>query len=98
MEQLEEEAAELTAQLAELQSLATIGSTGISRWRSNYIDITNINKAIPTYSSSSSWSQTDSSQIKRERIASLKRQITQARSLAALGEARLNKWRSRAFY
>ncbi len=98
LEQLEEEAAELTAQLAELQSLATIGSTGISRWRSNYIDITNINKAIPTYSSSSSWSQTDSSQIKRERIASLKRQITQARSLAALGEARLNKWRSRVFY
>ena len=97
-EHLEEEIAKLEAQLARLQSLSSIGSAGTSRWQNYYIDITNLNESTSSYSSSPSWTQTDSSQIKRERIASLKRQITQARSLAALGEARLNKWRSRAFY
>ena len=57
-----------------------------------------INKSTSSYSSSPSWSQTDSSQGKKEHIAALKQQIAQASSLAALGEARLNKWRSRAFY
>ena len=98
LEQLEEEITELEAQLARLQSLSSIGSAGISKWQTYYIDITNINKSTSSYSGSLPWNQTDSSQEKKEQIVVLKQQIAQASSLAALGEARLNKWRSRAFY
>ena len=87
--QPDQEIAELEAKLAELQSLATIGSAGINRWRSSYVDITNANVAT---------SSNSSSQNKQEYIAALKEQIAQASSLATLGEARLNKWRSRVFY
>ncbi len=97
-EQLEQEIAELEAQLARLQSLSSIGSAGINRWQNYYIDVTSINESTSSYSSSLSWNQTDSSQGKKEHIAALKQQIAQASSLAALGEARLNKWRSRTFY
>ena len=97
-EPLEEEIAELEAQLARLQSLSSIGSAGIGRWQDYYIDITNINKSTSSsYSGSLSWSYTDSSQGKKEHIMFLKQQIAQTNSLAALGEARLNKWRSRFF-
>lgn len=88
-EQLDQEIAELEAQLKELQSLSSIGAAGINKWQSSYIDITNVNVSTPSYSSSHS---------KKEQIAALKQQIVQVRSLAALGEARLNKWRSRVFY
>ncbi len=94
-EQLEEEIAELEAQLAELRSFATIGEAGVNKWQSYY---TEIDDTPPSSSSSPSWIQADSSQSKQERIAALKQQIAQARSLASLGEARLNKWRSRVFF
>ncbi|MEM9275870.1 MAG: phycobilisome rod-core linker polypeptide [Cyanobacteria bacterium P01_F01_bin.143] len=93
VEQLDKEIAELEAQLARLQSLSSIGSAGISKWQNSYIDITNMSSS--SYRVPLSWSQTDSSQRKKEHIAALKQQIAQASSLAALGEARLNKWRSR---
>lgn len=89
----DQEIADLEAQLAELRSFATIGAAGVSKWQSNYIDI---NDTPGSFSRSSSWS--NNSQTKQERIASLKQEIAQARSLAALGETRLNKWRSRIFY
>ena len=88
--QPDEEIAELEAKLVELQSLATIGAAGINRWRSSYVDINNANVATSSNKSST--------QNKQEYITALKQQIAQASSLAALGEARLNKWRSRAFY
>ncbi len=94
-EQLEQEIAALETQLAEIQSLATIGSAGVSKWQSYYI---NINDVKPQASSSfSSQIQVNSSQTKGERIANLKQEIAQARSLASLGEIRLNKWRNRSF-
>ena len=92
-EQLEQEIADLEAQLASLRSFATIGEAGVSKWQSYYTDI---NYTAPP-SSFPSWIQADSSQTKQERIAALKQQIAQARSLASLGEARLNKWRGRVF-
>ena len=94
-EALEKEIADLEAQLAELRSFATIGAAGVSKWQSSYIDI---NDASASSGSFSSWGQTNNSPTKQERIASLKQEIAQARSLAALGETRLNKWRSRVFF
>ena len=91
---LDGEIADLEAQLAELQSFATIGASGFSKWQSNYIDI---NDTPASSGSFSSWSQSNNSQTKQERIASLKQQIAQAKSLASLGEIRLNKWRSKVF-
>ena len=94
-EQLEREIADLEAQLAELQSFATIGAAGVSKWQSYYTDIS---ETTPSSSRSPSWSQATSSQSPKERIAALKQKIAQAKSLASLGEARLNKWRSRVFF
>lgn len=90
-EELDQEIAELEAQLAKLQSFATIGAAGVNRWQSNYTDI---NSTTSSFTSSPAW-QVSRSQTKEERITSLKEQIAQAKSLASLGEARLNKWRSR---
>ncbi len=92
---LEQEIADLEAQLAKLKSFATIGSAGVSKWQSYYTDI---NYTTPSSSTSSSWNQVDSSQTKQERIAALKQEIAQAKSLASIGEARLNKWRSKVFF
>lgn len=83
---LEANITELEAELAVLRSSASVGSAGINKWQSYYVDIDNT-------SSFSSKSLTQ-----QERLESLKQQIAQAKSLAALGEARLNKWRSRVFY
>ena len=94
-DELEREIADLEAQLRELQSVATIGSVGVNKWQSYY---TNISDTPSSSISTSSWSQTDSSQSQQKRIASLKQQIAQAKSLASVGEARLNKWRSRVFF
>ena len=99
----EREIAQLEAQLAELQSLATIGAAGVSKWQSYYIEL-----AEPTTSplSSPAGSQTrDSSPsllqrnlAQKQRLAALQQQIAQERSLASIGSARLNKWRSRFFF
>ncbi len=94
-EQLEREIADLEAQLAELQSFANIGAAGVSRWQSYYTDIS---ETTPSASRSPSWSQATSSPSPKERIAVLKQKIAQAKSLASLGEARLNKWRSKVFF
>ena len=95
-DQLEREIADLEAQLAELRSFATIGAAGVSKWQSYYTDINNTD--TDPFSRSSSLNQANSSQTKQERIAALKQQIAQARGLASLGEARLNKWRGRVFF
>jgi len=83
---LETEITELETQLAELRSFATIGAAGDSKWQSYYIDI----KDTSTSSRSS--------QSQQERVETLKQEIAQARSLASLGEIRLNKWRDRLFF
>lgn len=94
-ESLEKEIAELEAELAELRSFATIGAAGVSKWQSYYTDINDTNSSS---GSSASWNQTNSSQTQQERVEALKQERDQARSLASLGEARLNKWRSRVFF
>ncbi|MDJ0650879.1 MAG: phycobilisome rod-core linker polypeptide [Xenococcaceae cyanobacterium MO_188.B19] len=93
--QLEQEIADLEAQLAQLQSFGTIGAAGISKWQPYYTDI---NETPSSSSTSPSWAQAKSSKSPQERITALKQQIAQAKSLASLGEARLNKWRNRVFF
>ncbi|ELS02792.1 Phycobilisome Linker polypeptide [Xenococcus sp. PCC 7305] len=95
--QLDSEIAKLETQLAELQSLASIGSAGISQWQSYYIDITDVKSTNSSYDSLNFRNRTNSSQDKQKQIAALKQQVAQAQSLAALGKARLNKWRDRVF-
>lgn len=93
-EKLDQQIADLKAQLAELRSFATIGAAGSSKWQSKYIDL----QETSSYSSSSSWNAVNSFQAKQEDIATLKQELAQAKSLASLGEARLNKWRSRVYF
>lgn len=94
-DELEREIADLEAQLSELQSAATIGSAGVSKWQSYYSDIS---QTPSVFKDNSSWGQTNNYPTKQERITALKQQVAQAKSLASLGEARLNKWRSRVFF
>ena len=100
--------ASLEQELKELQSFATIGSAGLSKWQSYLTNVDEQNDSGASFSTQSpinrTWIQPGSyealqqrSQDQQEKIASLQQQIAQSRSLASIGEARLNKWRSRVF-
>ena len=100
--------ASLEQELKELQSFATIGSAGLSKWQSYLTNVDEQNEPASSFSAqdrvSKTWIQPGSyealqqrSQDQQEKIASLQQQIAQSRSLASIGEARLNKWRSRVF-
>lgn len=90
---LKQEIAELETQLAQLRSFATIGAAGVNKWQAYYTEL----NQTPSSSNNSYSNQTKSSPTQLERLETLKQEIAQAKSLASLGEARLNKWRSRVF-
>ena len=101
--------ASLSQQLQELQSFATIGGAGLSKWQSYLTDVNDQSKPADGFKAPYQVGRTlakpgsyealqQQSQEQQEKIASLKQKIAQARSLANLGEARLNKWRSKVFF
>ncbi|MBE9126416.1 phycobilisome rod-core linker polypeptide [Coleofasciculus sp. LEGE 07092] len=96
----------LQQQLAQLRPTAALGEAWTNKWQSYSPPTTPEssmalgtpaqNPATPGQSVSYiEWQQL--AQKQTETIAALQQQIAQARSLAAIGEARLNKWRSRTF-
>ncbi len=100
--------ASLEQQLKELQSLATIGAAGLRKWQPYLTDVSSTSESASSFSTPnqgrSIFAQPGSyeelqqrSQAQQEKISSLKQQIAQSRSLATIGEARLNKWRGRIF-
>lgn len=105
----EKEIASLEQKLKELQSFATIGASGLSKWQSYLTDVNGKSEPKATFSTQNQYRNTFAQpgsnealkQLSREqqdKIASLKQQIAQSQSLANLGEARLNKWRSKVFF
>ena len=108
-EEQEKVIASLEQQLKELQSFATIGTAGLSKWQSY---ITTVNEGSKSGTIRQPQSQTigtfvqpgsyealqQRSQEQKEKITNLKQKIAESQSLATIGEARLNKWRSRVFY
>ena len=107
-EEQEKVIASLEQQLKELQSFATIGAAGLRKWQPYLTDVNSTSESTSSFSTPnqgrSIFAQPGSyeylqqrSQAQQEKISSLKQQIAQSRSLATIGEARLNKWRSRIF-
>lgn len=101
--------ASLEQKLQELQSFATIGAAGLSKWQSYLTNVDSDSKPTASFSNQNQYrriyAQPGSrealqqlSQQQKDKIASLQQQIAQSQSLANLGEARLNKWRSKVFF
>lgn len=102
--ELETEIATLQQQLASLQPTATIGAAQLNKWLSYspnsgtvvtyglqpQITVT----AVPTESYQALQQRYTAAE---EAIASLRQVIADQQRLAAIGEARLNKWRTRTF-
>jgi phycoerythrin-associated linker protein len=109
--QFEEQAkliATLQEQVAELRSVGAIGQFQLNKWQSTNSTAQGGSTPSPTGLSqgmiSSHSGQPDSfdalqRQVEQQdkAIAALRQQIAELRSLAAIGEAQLNKWRSRSF-
>ncbi len=90
----------LQQQLAELQPFAAIGQRQLSKWLS-YSRAPNGGGAIKmpgTIEEAESYQALQRlSQEQEEAISALREQIAESRRFATIGEARLNKWRSRTF-
>ncbi|MEH2291041.1 phycobilisome rod-core linker polypeptide [Nostoc sp.] len=84
----ESQIATLQQQLADLQPFATIGTTKFSSSLQSSSSVTS------TKEYTSLQQQADA---QKKQIAALQEQIADARRSATIGEARLNKWRSRVF-
>ncbi|GAB4194566.1 MAG: hypothetical protein Fur006_40450 [Coleofasciculaceae cyanobacterium] len=109
--QFEEQAkliATLQEQVAELRSVGAIGQFQLNKWQSTSSTAQGGSTPSPTGVSqgmiSSNSGQPESfdalqRQVEQQdkAIAALRQQIAELRSLAAIGEAQLNKWRSRSF-
>ena len=88
-----EELEQLKGQLVDLQRWASMGEAV-----TNHIQFNGIagGEGVGAFASIESGLQAQAASQKRE-IESLKAQISQSRALASIGEAKLNKWRSRVF-
>ena len=86
---LEQKIARLQQKLASISPFATIGASTTSKWQSNK----NYSQQ-PTDTTSS----LNNDPTQEEIVADLEQKIADAQRLATIGEARLNKWRSRTFF
>ena len=89
--ELEDKIAQLEQKLASLSSFATIGASETSKWQSN-------GSATAQPLSNTASQQNSNNLTQQQTIANLERKIADAQRLASIGEARLNKWRSRTFF
>jgi phycoerythrin-associated linker protein len=91
--------AELRQKLSSLSSFATIGAAEIRKWQSTGIsegDSDSGGLASPHRTSINNSQSSNSTE--QQTIVDLELQIADAQRLASIGEARLNKWRKRAFF
>jgi phycoerythrin-associated linker protein len=95
-QQQQKQIEQLQQQLAELQPVANIGAAQLNKWQSSDRDSTFANKQQTTQLGSQSLQTRVESQ--KTEIANLEQKIAEVRSLATIGEARLNKWRNRCFF
>lgn len=96
---------QLEQKLAQLSSVASIGTAQVNKWQGmGYTSEVGTEELSGTKSFNQMFADTNKqdlqSQVEKQKeiIAKLERQITEAQSLASVGEARLNKWRSRVFF
>ena len=99
-EEQEQILAKLQSQLGELSSLASIGVSQLSKWQStNSVTPTGSDGGtrLPVSNYGGDRSLQQQVQDQKNAIADLEAKIFELRGLAAIGEAKLNKWRSRVF-
>jgi phycoerythrin-associated linker protein len=92
--------AELQQKLAGLSSFASIGTSETNKWQSKGMS-GRVSSVASTSSSQQSFSQQDISRelaAQQKTITDLEEKIADAQRLANIGEACLNKWRSRIFF
>lgn len=96
--------ATLQQQLAELKPFGNIGAIELSKWQSYSPANTETGATSSITPQVQATNQPESyaalqqqSEEQQKAIASLQQQIAELRSVAAIGEARLNKWRNRFF-
>ena len=87
----------LQKQLAELQPFSGIGQSLVSKWQS--VDLSPQEEGFGFEEETPEPSDPLQKQIEEQAslIAELEAKIADSRRFAAIGEARLNKWRSRSF-
>lgn len=90
IQQQESEIAALQKQLADLRPFASIGTTQFSNTGESTTSV-----SVTSTGKSASLQQQADAQV--QQIAALQEQVADARRFASIGEARLNKWRSRVF-
>ena len=94
---------QLQQKLSSLSSFASIGASETSKWQSTGMSGANIGYTSDgnQQSSSTAIEQQDISRkvaAQQQTIADLEQKIADAQRLAAIGEARLSKWRRRVFF
>ena len=88
---------QLEKELANLNSSANIGLASIGKWQSSKVSANGDRQNYNSFTADSS--NLESKVATQEKtIQQLKEKIADARRFAAIGEARLNKWRSRSFF
>ncbi|MGK7916220.1 MAG: phycobilisome rod-core linker polypeptide [Prochloraceae cyanobacterium] len=98
----------LKQQLAELQPFATIGVRELNKWQSKSSATNGESQLPPSLLTQSSTTQTFTptdtyqdlqrrSEQQKQDITALREKIADLRRFATIGEARLNKWRTRTF-
>jgi hypothetical protein len=101
-EQQRQKIEQLQQKLAALSSFATIGSASINQWqgKGTSLDSQDTGFSANTSTSMESYSGDKQRQVELQKqvIQQLEQKIADAQRLAAIGEARLNKWRSRTFF
>jgi len=99
--QQEELLTTLRKQLADLQPLATIGSSELNKWQSSTsYGTTPITVQVPSpvVKQEGDYEALEQQLEEQEQeIAALREKIADLRPVASIGELRLNKWRSRVF-
>ncbi|MBE9168373.1 phycobilisome rod-core linker polypeptide [Pleurocapsales cyanobacterium LEGE 06147] len=96
---------QLQQRLAQLSPVASIGAAQVNKWQGRvYAPEIGAEEFSGTKSLSQMLADANKQDLQlqvekqQEMIAKLERQIAEAQSLAFVGEARLNKWRSRVFF
>ena len=92
---LSQKIVQLQEKLASLSSFASIGASETNKWQSTGISGKDVNSTQQF--SNTTFSQQDNL-TQQQTISKLESQIADAQRLANIGEARLNKWRSRTFF
>ncbi len=102
-EEQTQQIAKLQAELADLSPFANIGATGLNKWQSVTSPSSETTSSFAAISTAGNSKPTTSAELQSsieaqaQDIEILQAKITDSRRFASIGEARLNKWRSRSF-